>query len=267
MYEKNPNSKFIRFIDRYWPQIIGLGGLIVLWDALSIVVDNVILPITSRIKNDDWLVQIVLILLTVVVYVVRWEKLEKEKALFSNRLVNLAFVFAAFVFNLLAIVLKLLTEDPRYKIIFGDSNLKKWVNDFMDRYIREQLSSAPFESNAVKSIYLVRQISSRTWDKKLSEYIKRVKETIDPLEWLFRLVKYESDGSMRWNYDFINGVGIESYDFIRYANTILGDFVSDELRTDLLQLSQKPSNKKIDVNEHPFFKQALEWWKKRIKRI
>lgn len=150
-----------------------------------------------------------------------------------------------------------------HRRIFGDSNLNKWVNDFMERYIREQLSSAPFESNAVKSIYLVKQIRPSTWDKKLSEYIERVKETIDPLECFFRLVKYESDGSMRWSFDFIYSVGIESYDFVRYANTILGDFVPDELKPDIRQLSQKPSNEKIDVNEHPFFKEALEWWKRK----
>lgn len=196
-------------------------------------------------------------------YAKDYSKMNKSNIFNNDEEDHQEFLYNDKRYNLLSIILILLTEDERYEKIFANSTIKQWGNDFMNRYIREQLSLEPFELNAIKLIYLIKRISPKTWDEKLSEFIKQVQEKVDPKEWLYRLVKYERGASLSWNYDFIFGVGIESYDFITYANIILGEYISDELKDDLVQLSRKPFKEKIEVNEHPFFMEALEWWKKK----
>ena len=151
-----------------------------------------------------------------------------------------------------------ISEDHDMYFVYGQKLHLKLKEALIRRFISEELVEKPFELEKIQVIPLLKSMYHVYWDERFREYVGKSPE---PVAWLYILLKPSGD-LLQWNYVFYrNLVGEGVLD--SYAKDILGLELTQEIRTDLAQLSGLLYGSPItaaNFGRHPFLVEAKKWW-------
>ena len=151
-----------------------------------------------------------------------------------------------------------ISEDHDMYFVYGQKLHLKLKEALIRRFISEELVEKPFELEKIQVIPLLKSMYHVYWDERFREYVGKSPE---PVAWLYILLKPSGD-LLQWNYVFYrNLVGEGVLD--SYAKDTLGLELTQEIRTDLAQLSGLLYGSPItaaNFGHHPFLVEAKKWW-------
>lgn len=133
----------------------------------------------------------------------------------------------------------------------------RWRERFIDRFILEVVQASPFDTTTLEVISVLRAFPRGYWNAKFKEYLLSYH---DPMEWMYRFLKYE-EGELRWNSTYYNNIlgsdSLSSFVF-RYLDTIIPEEIYDDIRKHHISIDTPLTNRNISGSI--FLSSALLWW-------
>ena len=135
----------------------------------------------------------------------------------------------------------------------------RWRENFIDRFIQEVVHISPFDKTTLEVISVLRIFPRGYWSAKFKEYLLAYQ---DPMEWLYRFLKYE-EGELKWNsqyyYNLIGDSSLSSF------THLYPDIIPEEINEDISKQHIRidtPLNHK-NISGSIFLSSALDWWQNR----
>lgn len=260
--QENKDDAFIHKLIKYieeqeYKRLDVLKKIIILFDALVTEVSNEfeIFDETSFFVNKHIYAAVYEL------YIVGYTKLNSQSDLGLNleSTDHQTFFERDTRYRKLAIILNALRKDAHNELIFQDNMIQCWRDQLIDRFFENKLLKEPFEKDTIEAIHTMRMLNSHKWDERFSAYAKA---TADPMEWIYRLVKYEK-GTLMWNFDFIDSMEKDMFALDGYAVRILWDSLDVIIKEDLGNLRTSNPITVEQMGSHKFLQEALVWWKKK----
>ena len=139
-------------------------------------------------------------------------------------------------------------------------NIIRWRENFIDRFIQEVVHVSPFDKTTLEVISVLRIFPRGYWNAKFKEYLLSYH---DPMEWMYRFLKYE-EGELRWNSTYYNNIlgsdSLSSFVFL-YLDTIIPEEIYEDIRKQHISIDTPISHKSISGSI--FLSSALSWWQNR----
>ena len=136
----------------------------------------------------------------------------------------------------------------------------RWRENFIDRFIKEVVQVSPFDTTTLEVISVLRTFPRGYWNAKFKEYLLSYH---DPMEWMYRFLKYE-EGELRWNSTYYNNIlgsdSLSSFVFL-YLDTIIPEEIYEDIRKQHISIDTPISHKSISGSI--FLSSALSWWQNR----
>lgn len=136
----------------------------------------------------------------------------------------------------------------------------RWRENFIDRFIQEVVQVYPFDTTTLEVISVLRAFPRGYWNAKFREYLLSYH---DPMEWMYRFLKYE-EGELRWNLVYYNNIlgndSLSSFVFL-YLETIIPEEIYEDIRKQHISIDTPINHKSISGSI--FFSNALLWWENR----
>lgn len=136
----------------------------------------------------------------------------------------------------------------------------RWRENFIDRFIKEVVQVSPFDTTTLEVISVLRTFPRGYWNAKFKEYLLSYH---DPMEWMYRFLKYE-EGELRWNSTYYNNIlgsdSLSSFVFL-YIDTIIPEEIYEDIRKQHISIDTPISHKSISGSI--FLSSALSWWQNR----
>ena len=136
----------------------------------------------------------------------------------------------------------------------------RWRERFIDRFIQEVVQASPFDTTTLEVISVLRAFPRGYWNAKFKEYLLSYH---DPMEWMYRFLKYE-EGELRWNSTYYNNIlgsdSLSSFVFL-YLDTIIPEEIYEDIRKQHISIDTPISHKSISGSI--FLSSALNWWQNR----
>ena len=136
----------------------------------------------------------------------------------------------------------------------------RWRERFIDRFILEVVQASPFDTTTLEVISVLRAFPRGYWNAKFKEYLLSYH---DPMEWMYRFLKYE-EGELRWNSTYYNNIlgsdSLSSFVFL-YLDTIIPEEIYEDIRKQHISIDTPISHKSISGSI--FLSSALSWWQNR----
>ena len=135
----------------------------------------------------------------------------------------------------------------------------KWRENFIDRFIKEVVQVSPFDTTTLEVISVLRTFPRGYWNEKFKEYLLSYQ---DPIEWLYRFLKYE-EGELKWNshyyYNLIGDSALSS--FTHLYPDIIPEEIDEDISKQHIRIDTPLNHKNISGSI--FLSSALLWWKNR----
>ena len=136
----------------------------------------------------------------------------------------------------------------------------RWRENFIDRFIQEVVQVYPFDTTTLEVISVLRAFPRGYWNAKFKEYLLSYH---DPMEWMYRFLKYE-EGELRWNLVYYNNIlgndSLSSFVFL-YLDTIIPEEIYEDIRKQHISIDTPINHKSISGSI--FLSSALSWWQNR----
>ena len=133
----------------------------------------------------------------------------------------------------------------------------RWRENFIDRFIKEVVQVSPFDTTTLEVISVLRTFPRGYWNVKFKEYLLSYH---DPMEWMYRFLKYE-EGELRWNLIYYSNIlgndSLSSFVF-RYFDMIIPVEIDEDIRK--LHISLETQLNPKSISESIFLSSALHWW-------
>ena len=135
----------------------------------------------------------------------------------------------------------------------------KWRENFIDRFIQEVVHVSPFDKTTLEVISVLRIFPRGYWNAKFKEYLLAYQ---DPIEWLYRFLKYE-EGELKWNsqyyYNLIGDSALSS--FTHLYPDIIPEEIDEDISKQHIRIDTPLNHKNISGSI--FLSSALDWWQNR----
>lgn len=133
----------------------------------------------------------------------------------------------------------------------------RWRENFIDRFIKDVVQVSPFDTTTLEVISVLRTFPRGYWNAKFKEYLLSYH---DPMEWMYRFLKYE-EGELRWNLIYYSNIlgndSLSSFVF-RYFDMIIPVEIDEDIRK--LHISLETQLNPKSISESIFLSSALHWW-------
>ena len=133
----------------------------------------------------------------------------------------------------------------------------RWRENFIDRFIKDVVQVSPFDATTLEVISVLRTFPRGYWNAKFKEYLLSYH---DPMEWMYRFLKYE-EGELRWNLIYYSNIlgndSLSSFVF-RYFDMIIPVEIDEDIRK--LHISLETQLTPKSISESIFLSSALHWW-------
>ncbi len=138
-------------------------------------------------------------------------------------------------------------------------NIIRWRENFIDRFIQEVVHVSPFDKTTLEVISVLRIFPRGYWNAKFKEYLLAYQ---DPIEWLYRFLKYE-EGELKWNsqyyYNLIGDSALSS--FTHLYPDIIPEEIDEDISKQHIRIDTPLNHKNISGSI--FLSSALDWWQNR----
>ena len=138
-------------------------------------------------------------------------------------------------------------------------NIIRWRENFIDRFIQEVVHVSPFDKTTLEVISVLRIFPRGYWNAKFKEYLLAYQ---DPIEWLYRFLKYE-EGELKWNsqyyYNLIGDSALSS--FTHLYPDIIPEEIDEDISKQHIGIDTPLTHKNISGSV--FLSSALDWWQNR----
>ena len=135
----------------------------------------------------------------------------------------------------------------------------RWRENFIDRFIQEVVHVSPFDKTTLEVISVLRIFPRGYWNAKFKEYLLAYQ---DPIEWLYRFLKYE-EGELKWNsqyyYNLIGDSALSS--FTHLYPDIIPEEIDEDISKQHIRIDTPLNHKNISGSI--FLSSALDWWQNR----
>lgn len=138
-------------------------------------------------------------------------------------------------------------------------NIIRWRENFIDRFIQEVVHVSPFDKTTLEVISVLRIFPRGYWNAKFKEYLLAYQ---DPIEWLYRFLKYE-EGELKWNSQYYyNLIGDSALSlFTHLYPDIIPEEIDEDIRKQHIRIDTPLNHKNISGSI--FLSSALDWWQNR----
>ena len=135
----------------------------------------------------------------------------------------------------------------------------RWRENFIDRFIQEVVHISPFDKTTLEVISVLRIFPRGYWNDKFKEYLLSYQ---DPMEWLYRFLKYE-EGELKWNSQYYyNLIGDSALSlFTHLYPDIIPEEIDEDIRKQHIRIDTPLNHKNISGSI--FLSSALDWWQNR----
>lgn len=162
----------------------------------------------------------------------------------------------------LTLILSTMGRLRGYHFVYGDHLSLRMKEFLVDRFIREELKTGPFESQSLDSIPYFRAMYQVYWEDSFQKFVQ---SSDCPMEWIYRFITVNSEGAIAWDDKYINQIaGSKSFNLKQYTVNLIGEALPSAIMQDMGTLTVGDSNINLTEEDHPFINAAMQWHRQRL---
>ena len=161
-------------------------------------------------------------------------------------------------YPLLSVVLESLKKhrEPD-QFVYGNRFLEELQEVLIKRFIEEELKTAPFADDTIKTIPYLWNMYHVLWEE---QFYNHIMNSPNPMAFIYNLIK-EDGGQIAWNRQYLKALVPNGSipNLKKFALKFVGSITDQDVADDMENLPVGRDDRHLTEDNHPFVKAAMDW--------